>query len=371
MRRSTHFLRKYIELLSYDKPHTSLPLFAFFVIFSLVNINLLKAIYIEFESFETSLNGLTDFAINSILLPCVIRHAFNKKEFTQLVDVIEKDLELDRIDFKGRKKLWTKIESTHRKRTYHAERMAQNLIALLTISGFSIYTKNLIKYIMLDKTKSENSDAIWPTPYLSYLPPEFDKLSFLIYLCFLHAFLLMIYVSEGILIFCSFNLTTEKLLADFEIFYILVDNLNRNFSYDYESQENIYSIYTPLMVDLRRDMRRIVCFHQNINRNFTICANNTAFGICIVNVALMSYGCTVAYFMLTNEVLRRTLAELPWTDKPYWFKQTLHVMMTRANMDIEIRPYGIYTPNYMSFKDLMKTAFSVSNLFYTKRTSTQ
>ncbi|XP_039283014.1 uncharacterized protein LOC120351097 [Nilaparvata lugens] len=182
----------------------------------------------------------------------------------------------------------------------------------------------------------------------------------------------MMYVSEGILILCSFNLTTEKLLADFEIFYILVDNLNRNFSYDYgESQENIYSIYTPSMVDLRADMRRIVCFHQNINRDFKICANNTAFVICIANLAIMTYGCTVAYFMLTNEMLRRTLAELPWTDKPHWFKQTLHVMMTRANMDIEIRPYGIYTLNYMSFKDLMKTAFSVGNVFYTKQKSTQ
>ncbi|XP_039291470.1 uncharacterized protein LOC120353054 isoform X2 [Nilaparvata lugens] len=72
-----------------------------------------------------------------------------------------------------------------------------------------------------------------------------------------------------------------------------------------------------------------------------------------------------------NDTLRRALAELPWTDKPEWLKKNLHIMMTRANVDIEMRPFGVYTLNYMSFKDVMKTAYSFGNILYTKKLSIQ
>ncbi|XP_039297750.1 uncharacterized protein LOC120354508 [Nilaparvata lugens] len=119
----------------------------------------------------------------------------------------------------------------------------------------------------------------------------------------------------------------------------------------------------------------------------------------------MLYSCTVAYFMLTsndilkrvnfaimfvimnicvfavffngqrifnqNDILRQALADVSWTDKPHWFKKTLHIMMTRAHIDLEIRPFGIYVLNYLSFKDLMKTTFSVGNIFHSKKLATQ
>ncbi|XP_039296655.1 uncharacterized protein LOC120354183 isoform X2 [Nilaparvata lugens] len=68
-----------------------------------------------------------------------------------------------------------------------------------------------------------------------------------------------------------------------------------------------------------------------------------------------------------NDKLRESLMEVPWVDKPRWLRQTMHIMLTQANRDIQIKPYGIFTLNYMTFKDLMKFTFSVGNVIYTKK----
>ncbi|XP_039290231.1 uncharacterized protein LOC120352661 isoform X2 [Nilaparvata lugens] len=68
-----------------------------------------------------------------------------------------------------------------------------------------------------------------------------------------------------------------------------------------------------------------------------------------------------------NEILRRCLANLPWMDKPQWFKQSMLIMMARATVDIEINPYGVFVLNLNSFKDLMKAAFSFGNILYRRK----
>ncbi|XP_039279239.1 uncharacterized protein LOC120350356 [Nilaparvata lugens] len=68
-----------------------------------------------------------------------------------------------------------------------------------------------------------------------------------------------------------------------------------------------------------------------------------------------------------NEILRRCLADLPWTNKPLWFKQSMLIMMTRANVDTEINPYGVFVLNLMSYTDLMKAAFSFGNILYRRK----
>ncbi|XP_039290226.1 uncharacterized protein LOC120352660 [Nilaparvata lugens] len=68
-----------------------------------------------------------------------------------------------------------------------------------------------------------------------------------------------------------------------------------------------------------------------------------------------------------NEILRRFLANLPWMDKPQWFKQSMLIMMARATVDIEINPYGVFVLNLTSYKDLMKAAFSFGNILYRRK----
>ncbi|XP_039301039.1 uncharacterized protein LOC120356210 [Nilaparvata lugens] len=66
-----------------------------------------------------------------------------------------------------------------------------------------------------------------------------------------------------------------------------------------------------------------------------------------------------------NEIFRRYLAELPWINKSKWFKQSMLIMMSRANVDTQIKPYGIFYLNLTSYKDLLKAAFSFANILYT------
>ncbi|XP_039294194.1 odorant receptor 43a-like [Nilaparvata lugens] len=68
-----------------------------------------------------------------------------------------------------------------------------------------------------------------------------------------------------------------------------------------------------------------------------------------------------------NDKLRKSLLEVPWIDKPRWLRQAMHIMLTQASRDMQIKPYGIFALNYMSFKDLMKFTFSVGNVLYTKK----
>ncbi|XP_039284764.1 odorant receptor 43a-like [Nilaparvata lugens] len=66
-----------------------------------------------------------------------------------------------------------------------------------------------------------------------------------------------------------------------------------------------------------------------------------------------------------NEIFRRRLADLPWINKPKWFKQSMLIMMSRANVDTEIKPYRMFVMNLTTYKDLMKAAFSFGNMLYT------
>ncbi|XP_039288952.1 uncharacterized protein LOC120352446 [Nilaparvata lugens] len=148
-------------------------------------------------------------------------------------------------------------------------------------------------------------------------------------------------------------------------------------------------------------MTRIVRCHQRIIRNLKTCSENSEFTISCVGLVIFMDSCTNAFFMLKsptfqraatfafmflcvnlvmflvyqngqhifnqNEKLRKSLLKLPWIDKPRWLKQTVHVLVTQANANLEIRPYGTIALNYMSFKDLMKFTFSVGNVLYTRR----
>ncbi|RZF47515.1 hypothetical protein LSTR_LSTR014154 [Laodelphax striatellus] len=273
MSQSTQLLRKYNYLLSYDNSYNTLAFLAFVTMFVLININLANAINIEFGNAEKSTNGMIDILVNCILFSNLIRRMMNKEEAIELIDVIEKQLQLDRIEFVGKEKVWLKIEKTFRERREHAERMARNLFMVLSVLGFLMVTRNKIKSIFkLDSNELKNESTKWPTPYISYFSPDFDKLSFFIYMYVLQSILPTLFIMEGIVSLSSFYLSTEKILTDFEIFYILLDNLSEQFSNEDEYclngwQDKIYGIHTSsIFVNLRRDMRRIVNFHQNINR---------------------------------------------------------------------------------------------------------
>ncbi|XP_039283230.1 uncharacterized protein LOC120351132 [Nilaparvata lugens] len=150
-------------------------------------------------------------------------------------------------------------------------------------------------------------------------------------------------------------------------------------------------------------MRLIALCHQKFCRNFRVFSDNASSMVITIIFMIVVESCfhvyralqannikeTVNYIMLfllinmtvlyifnngqrllnQNDILRKHLSELPWTDKPRWFRQTVHIMMTRANIDIQLKPYGIFVLNLMSFKEMMKFIGSSANVLYTVKHS--
>ncbi|XP_039298737.1 uncharacterized protein LOC120354862 isoform X1 [Nilaparvata lugens] len=181
----------------------------------------------------------------------------------------------------------------------------------------------------------------------------------------------------------SVCLATERVLADYETIGFLLEELVKDFPDERDIDGNCEG---QNMKMLREDMRRIVWCHQSLNRNFKNCAENSAFPILmttcvmcvdtcmniyilleaddletIINYAVICVFINVTIFFSYNtgqrisnqsDIFRQSLADVPWIGKPKWFKQALIVMMLRTNIDNQMKPYGIYVLNYLSFKDV-------------------
>ncbi|XP_039276389.1 uncharacterized protein LOC120349776 isoform X2 [Nilaparvata lugens] len=70
-----------------------------------------------------------------------------------------------------------------------------------------------------------------------------------------------------------------------------------------------------------------------------------------------------------NDRFRQSLTEVAWIDKPKWFRSALCIMMGRANIDNELKPYGVYILNHESFKNIIKAAFSFGNIIYSVKSN--
>ncbi|XP_039298738.1 uncharacterized protein LOC120354862 isoform X2 [Nilaparvata lugens] len=147
----------------------------------------------------------------------------------------------------------------------------------------------------------------------------------------------------------SVCLATERVLADYETIGFLLEELVKDFPDERDIDGNCEG---QNMKMLREDMRRIVWCHQSLNRNFKNCAENSAFPILMTTCVMCVDTCMNIYILLESDIFRQSLADVPWIGKPKWFKQALIVMMLRTNIDNQMKPYGIYVLNYLSFKDV-------------------
>ncbi|XP_039285481.1 uncharacterized protein LOC120351643 [Nilaparvata lugens] len=364
------------------------------------------------ENSEKSMQALTDSMISMMMAGNIIKHSINNEEVTKLLELIECDIASSHYDLRVRKNyLWRKIQNYCREKRKDMSSLTRNLKIIIFICGFAVINRNIIIHFS-GLITPENESIDWPTPLLSYCSPELKSPIFFLYFYTFHSLTVSIYFTEAFLIVFLVTLSIERLLADFDILIILLDDLiqvslepglnadSNNSSQAIDQQNNI-SHFTEKPVHLREDMAHIVHHHQTLYRNFRLCADGSGYMISIINIEIMIYCCTMAYLVLTtndlrkrmifalsfvlvsltifyayhngqrilnqNDILRRKLAEIHWTDKPHWFKQTLHIMMTRANVDIQMRPFGIYTLNYVSFKDLMKSTYSIGNILYTRK----
>ncbi|RZF36375.1 hypothetical protein LSTR_LSTR002971 [Laodelphax striatellus] len=403
---NTRFLRDYITLLKYDKPHNSLPILLLSTNVFAMLINCFMAIMVE-EDVEKFLLEVSRFVLNSILLFSILNHSFNPGRVMKLLELVEDDSLVKEHDFMDRKDKWTKFEMFYEKRRKSLKVKNHYLIIIWRIVFMVEMIERPVNLFLSKKEiiRIESGDA--PTPNVSYTPAGLESLCFFCYLFSSQLLTVTVFFMECYLLESCLWMPTEKLIADFETIYILLEDLAVDFPV---KNENLKGPTNPKMVSitkiatLKADMRRVIACHQKICRNFRVCADNAnSTTITITSLAVIE-SCFNAYRTLQsqtlkeavnfvmlfglvnlmilylfnngqrlfnqNDILRRCLTELPWIDKPRWFRQAVHMMMIRANYDIQLKPYGIFVINLNSFKEFMKFTASSSNVFYTiKQTS--
>ncbi|XP_039296267.1 uncharacterized protein LOC120354093 [Nilaparvata lugens] len=342
---NTASMRQFVNLLRYDKPSNSLPIFLSIFLTIIGFVTVITAALNE-KDVDTSLEAIKDIVSVSIgSFVCIIEQSLYPERTLNLIQVIEDDFVVDREELRERGDgLWTEIGELYQRKREDMREKFQYLYWAIVFIFCGYFSKHFLNRVLGIEVQSKER---WPTPFLSENEKEKRRLM-------------------------------------------------------YEERDSTRSRSGG---DLRGDMRRIVRCHQMINRNLKICTDCSAFAITGALAVIINDSCSNAFFMLKNnnlkktvsyafifivenllllflcqngqrifnqnDILRRYLAELPWTDKPRWFRQTVHMMMTRANFDTEMRPYGIFVLNYVSFKDIMKFTFSVGNVLYTKKLRSQ
>ncbi|XP_039285598.1 uncharacterized protein LOC120351693 [Nilaparvata lugens] len=280
---------------------------------------------------------------------------------------------------------------------------------IILVLAFCAASTLVVRFSILRLLESDPEDRLrgFPTPYVSYIPPEFDQLSFVAYIFILHFLMMISFTFEGFTAYTALLQSVKKLLSDYENIYILLDDIKHSPSSSQEKEftSNEKQIQRVDNVndeeDLRKKMRLIVNYHHYINRSFEKCVRCSEYPLTVFSFLMIMDSCINIYFMMQarnpnvamslgssfllnnsilllcyysgqqisnqNEIFRGHVAELPWINKPKWFKQSMIIMMNRANVDTEIKPYGVFILNLTSYKDLMKAAFSLGNILYTQK----
>ncbi|XP_039276946.1 uncharacterized protein LOC120349851 isoform X2 [Nilaparvata lugens] len=394
---STRFLQKFTHHVHYDKPSNSLPLLTIAIPFIILISNLFMVVLYEQNNTEKRLKAVAEIYIVTCCLTCIILRAFRPEEATQkIIDMIGGELLEDcRILFvSDRKRRWGKIYSNYEKKRKDMDRLYQNIKTATSGLYFAYIGRNAFNQLFEEKSNSEKS---WPTLYNYWCPPGYDSFYVFLMLEMLHIYVFSFSLSEAFCFMLSTCLATERVLADFETIYLLIDEMSENFG------ERNFDLSAEKRLDLRNYMALLVQCHQKLNRNFKYCADYTAFGTLAItfpisvdtvisiytmmkasNVKIMAnYAVACVFVNLIilfcyhngqkivnqNDILRQYLREVPWIDKPQWFKSSLCIMMRRANIDTEMKPYGLFVLNHESFKNIIKAAFSYGNIIYSVKSS--
>ncbi|XP_039289233.1 uncharacterized protein LOC111064625 isoform X2 [Nilaparvata lugens] len=66
-----------------------------------------------------------------------------------------------------------------------------------------------------------------------------------------------------------------------------------------------------------------------------------------------------------SQELRDAVYGSSWTDKPRWLRKSLTVMITMANKDLQISPYGIYVLDMSYMTNIIKASYTYFNILNT------
>ncbi|XP_039281841.1 uncharacterized protein LOC111062280 isoform X2 [Nilaparvata lugens] len=404
---TTLLLRKFMNLVHYDRPLNSLPFITIMIIGALGSINSGLVIFHEKLSQEKLLTALKENLLLIIVFSWIAIRGLKPSKPLKLVELIESDFLVSENELNGRDEKWRRLENYYNNKRDDMRGICEGFLKIIIIIFLGILSRNLVVQLTED-TNDETQD--WPTPFVYWCPEGYDNYTFFLLIYTLHAILLLIMGMEGFCLQVSTCLAIERVIADFETINMLLRDMVDDFPDDEDyvddqsvADESDIQVYRGdncrEKQDLRGDMGRIVRCHQKLNRNFKECAESCTYGIfslsfivcvdSVLSIFIMLKAVdlkTKVMFAITtlsanllllliygigqriinqNDIFRRCLSEVAWTDKPKWFKSSLHIMIGFANTDIQMKPYGIYVLNYETLKNILKASFTFGNFFYT------
>ncbi|XP_039290220.1 uncharacterized protein LOC111044210 isoform X2 [Nilaparvata lugens] len=392
--KSTELIRKYLSLLRYDTG-SSLPFILGLITTCLVLANLAMVFLKQTNNLEKCFLALKDILTVIALFSCTIKRVLNPEESIRLTKLIEEQFFVDRqqLDEGGSK--WGRIRPLYDEKRKDLESASDTITVFIHVA----YMGFVVRYIFSELlgTTLEDKSRGFPTPLVTYNPSDFDQISFFLYIFALQSFLMLFLALEAFSGYALLWLCVKKIMTDFETIYILLNEIEKDYPGftidDYLkrmrlrekelSDGHVESMEEDMRIEscrkffwrdgvdreenLRKDMGLIVKFHQNLNRNQDDCARVSGYSILVISFLVALDTCFNIFLMLQNEIFRQCLAEVPWIDKPDWFKRSMIIMMTRANVDTQFKPYGVFVLNLTSYKDLMKAAFSFGNVLYRRK----
>ncbi|XP_039292121.1 uncharacterized protein LOC120353248 [Nilaparvata lugens] len=403
----TVFMRKYIDLVRYDRPYNSLPCILITIIGIIGALNSLMVILTEQESFEKRVLGVKEFLTITLIISNSLELALKPHKNTRLMELIEDEFLVNRIEFFRRDEKWKQFETYYNETKIQMEKTSKNIFAVFVVAYLGFINKSLFNELLRYSIGLERNSIDLPAPYAYWSPTHVNQFEFFVYIYIFQSLMIFIYTIETYCIQISVSLATERLLADFGTIFILIEHLSKDFPefeitdrirHETHQQDNENYNVRAQHENLKRDMSRIVRCHQRLIRNFKDCETNAGYAIIVISLVIFTNSCVDFFIILKgdnlmtkinygvscilinlvilypyntgqrianqNEILRQSLTNLPWIDKPRWFKKTLQIMMIRVNVDIVMNPYGLHYLNYMSFKNIIKTSYTFGNFLF-------
>ncbi|RZF34452.1 hypothetical protein LSTR_LSTR013022 [Laodelphax striatellus] len=268
----TKFLRRFLNLLRYDKPYNSLPilLLLFLTVMGLITISIAA---LEQKDVDISLEAIKDVVSIILVFVCIIEQSIYPERTLKLIRLIEDEFIVNRDELVERKdELWLEVGLLYERKRQDMRSKFQCLNWALFLIFCGYFSKHFLNQMVgIEAQSEENGQKRWPTPFLYPIPQTYSS-SYLIYTYTIHVIMLASACYEGYVILITVSLSTEKVLADFETMYMLIEYVTKDFP---DSSRNSYReshrLYEETNIskseaNLRGDMAQLVRCHQIICR---------------------------------------------------------------------------------------------------------
>ncbi|RZF32057.1 hypothetical protein LSTR_LSTR005961 [Laodelphax striatellus] len=266
--------RKFLNLLRYDKPYNSLPIFLL-IFLAVMGLTTVSIAALEQEDVDISLEAIKDVVTFSIVFVGIVEQSIFPERALKLIRLIEDEFIVNRDELVERKdELWLEVGLLYERTRQDMRSKLQYISWAFFVIFYGYLSKHFLNQMVGIEAQSEqNGQKRWPTPFLYPIPQTYSS-SYLVYIYTLHIIILASASYQGYLMITSVTLSTEKVLADFETMYMLIEYVTKDFpdssriSYKESHRQLVYeeTNIKKSEANLRGDMARIVRCHQIIYR---------------------------------------------------------------------------------------------------------